>query len=53
MTGIDSNALDEVVAKTFKELSAAIDSHSEKSIKMYSAALRALVELRAQERSGG
>ncbi|MEV1286502.1 hypothetical protein [Micromonospora sp. NPDC049679] len=48
MNGIDKNTLDEVVAKTFKELRTAIDTHSEKSIEMYSLALRALVKLRAQ-----
>ncbi|SDZ15264.1 hypothetical protein SAMN05444365_10648 [Micromonospora pattaloongensis] len=48
MNGIDKNTLDEVVAKTFKELKTAIDTHSEKSIEMYSLALRALVKLRAQ-----
>lgn len=48
MNGIDKSALDEVVVKTFKELKTAIDTHSEKSIEMYSHALRALVQLRRQ-----
>jgi hypothetical protein len=48
LNGIDKNVLDEVVAKTFKELKTAIDTHSEKSIEMYSLALRALVQLRQQ-----
>ncbi|MGC5290619.1 hypothetical protein [Micromonospora sp. DT231] len=57
MNGIDKITLDEVVAKTFTELKTAIDTHSEKSIEMYSRALRALLELRAQvtaeERAAG
>ncbi|MEU9762903.1 hypothetical protein [Streptomyces sp. NPDC047985] len=57
MNGIDKNTLDEVIAKTFKEVKTAIDTHSEKSIHMYSEALRALVELRQQvvseERANG
>ncbi|MFE9168037.1 hypothetical protein [Streptomyces kebangsaanensis] len=48
MNGIDKNALDEVIAKTFKEVRTAIDTHSEKSVLMYSQALSALVELRKQ-----
>lgn len=56
MNGIDKDALDEVIAKTFKEVRTAIDTHSEKSIHMYSQALRALLELRqqvvAEERGG-
>ncbi|WP_179166552.1 hypothetical protein [Streptomyces sp. CB03238] len=48
MNGIDKNDLDEVIAKTFNEVKTAVNSHSEKSIQMYSTALRALVELRQQ-----
>jgi hypothetical protein len=48
MDGIDRNTLDDVIAKTFKEVKTAIDMHNEKSIEMYSHALRALVELRQQ-----
>lgn len=48
MNGIDKDTLDEVIAKTFKEVRTAIDTHSEKSVHMYSQALRALVELRKQ-----
>ncbi|MFJ6630843.1 hypothetical protein ACIQMR_05425 [Streptomyces sp. NPDC091376] len=48
MSGIDKNDLDEVIAKTFDEVKAAVNSHNEKSIQMYSNALRALVELRQQ-----
>ncbi|HZG07020.1 MAG TPA: hypothetical protein VE546_26215 [Streptomyces sp.] len=52
MNGIDRNELDETIAKVFKEVRTAVDSHSEKSIQMYSHALRALVELRQQVVSG-
>lgn len=48
MIGIDKNDLDEVIAKTFNEVKIAVNTHSEKSIQMYSNALRALVELRQQ-----
>lgn len=48
MNGIDKNDLDEVIAKTFNEVKTAVNTHSEKSIHMYSTALRALVELRQQ-----
>ncbi|MET9610127.1 hypothetical protein ABZZ17_34490 [Streptomyces sp. NPDC006512] len=48
MNGIDVNDLDEVIAKTFREVSTAVNAHNEKSIHMYSAALRALVELRRE-----
>lgn len=48
MNGIDKNDLDEVIAKTFNEVKNAVNTHSEKSIQMYSHALRALVELRQQ-----
>ncbi|MCG3043477.1 hypothetical protein ACLIYM_21395 [Streptomyces fenghuangensis] len=57
MNGIDRAELDETIAKTFKEVRTAIDTHSEKSLQMYSNALRALVELRQQvvseERAAG
>ncbi len=56
MNGIDKSDLDEAIAKTFKEVKTAVNTHSEKSIQMYSHALRALVELRqqilAEERAG-
>ncbi len=48
MNGINRSDLDEVTAKAFKELQIAINSHSEKSVLMYSHALRALVQLRQQ-----
>lgn len=48
--GIDKATLDQTLAKTFKELRTAIDTHSEKSIELYSEALRALVELSDHER---
>lgn len=48
MTTIDSQALDETIATSFKALRKAIDTHSEKSIELYSLALRALVPLRQQ-----
>ncbi len=46
MNGIDRNDLDEITAKTFKELQTAINSRSEKSVLMYSHALGALVQRR-------
>ncbi|MDB1087710.1 hypothetical protein PJ985_09035 [Streptomyces sp. ACA25] len=56
MNGIDRDELDEVIARTFNEVRTAVNTHSEKSILMYSQALRALVELRqqvvAEERDG-
>ena len=56
MNGIDKKDLDEVIAKTFNEVKTAVTTHSEKSVQMYSHALRALVELRQQiisdERAG-
>ncbi|MFD9968161.1 hypothetical protein ACFWZR_03905 [Streptomyces sp. NPDC059017] len=48
MTAIDINDLDDTIAKAYGELRGAINSHSEKSIHMYSTALQALVELRRQ-----
>ncbi|MFE7183692.1 hypothetical protein [Streptomyces erythrochromogenes] len=48
MNGIDINDLDAVIAKTFGEVKTAINAHNEKSLHMYSAALRALVELRRE-----
>lgn len=48
MNGIDDKALDEAIATSFRELKTAIDRHSEKSIELYSQALRALVPLRQQ-----
>jgi hypothetical protein len=57
MTGIEMKDLDEVIAHTYKEVKTAINTHSEKSLLMYSQALRALVELRqqmvAEERATG
>jgi len=56
VNGIDKKDLDEVIAKTFNEVKTAVTTHSEKSVQMYSHALRALVELRQQiisdERAG-
>ncbi|MDK1473107.1 hypothetical protein QNO07_06675 [Streptomyces sp. 549] len=56
MNGIDKKDLDEVIVKTYNEVKTAVTTHSEKSIQMYSHALRALVELRAavdaDERAG-
>jgi len=51
--GIDRATLDEALAKTFKELRTAINTHSEKSIELYSHALRALVKLSDHERTQG
>jgi len=48
MNGIDINELDAVIAQTYNEVKTAINTHSEKSIHMYSTALRTLVELRQQ-----
>ncbi|MFE7484448.1 hypothetical protein ACPEIF_34095 [Streptomyces sp. NPDC012600] len=48
MNGIDPKDLEETIAKTFNEVRTAVNTHSEKSIQMYSQALRALVELRQQ-----
>ncbi|MCX4692721.1 hypothetical protein [Streptomyces sp. NBC_01408] len=48
MNGIDLNELDEAIAKTFGEVRTAVNAHNEKSLHMYSAALRALVELRRE-----
>lgn len=48
MNGIDKSDLDETIAKTFNEVKTAINAHNEKSMQMYSHALRALVELRQQ-----
>ncbi|MEE1938328.1 hypothetical protein V1L54_02690 [Streptomyces sp. TRM 70361] len=48
VNGVDPNELDETIAKAFKEVRTAIDTHSEKSVQMYSNALRALVELRRE-----
>ncbi|MFJ6940078.1 hypothetical protein [Streptomyces sp. NPDC101132] len=45
-TEIDLAELDETIAKTFREVRTAVNGHNEKSVHMYSAALRALVELR-------
>lgn len=46
MNGIDIDDLDEVIARTYNEVKTAVTTHSEKSIQLYSHALRALVELR-------
>lgn len=56
MQNIDGDVLEQTIAKTFKEVKTAVDRHSERSIELYSLALRALVELRAQiiaEQRGG
>ncbi|MBB1262318.1 hypothetical protein [Streptomyces alkaliterrae] len=52
MNGVDERDLDEAIATAFKALKSAVDTHSEKSIQMYSQALRALVELRREVASG-
>lgn len=48
MDAIDLSDLDQVIAKTFREVKTAVNGHNEKSLNMYSAALRALVELRRE-----
>ncbi|MGE9695480.1 MULTISPECIES: hypothetical protein [unclassified Streptomyces] len=48
MNGIDKKDLDEVIVKTYNEVKTAVSTHSEKSIHMYSEALRSLLELRRQ-----
>ncbi|MGA4860534.1 MULTISPECIES: hypothetical protein [Streptomyces] len=46
MNTIDKDAVDEAIAQAFKEVRAAMNSHSEKSLRMYTEALTALLELR-------
>ncbi|MFG3498676.1 hypothetical protein [Streptomyces sp. NPDC047928] len=57
MDGIDKKDLDAVIAKTYNEVKSAVTTHSEKSVHMYSTALRALLELRevvvAEEHAAG
>ncbi|MEU6484233.1 hypothetical protein [Streptomyces sp. NPDC046887] len=57
MNGIDKQDLDQLIARTYDEVKTAVNSHSEKSLVMYSQALRTLVELRreitATERADG
>ncbi len=47
MNDIDRERLDEVLARTFKELTSAIDKYHIQSIQVYSGALLSLVQLRA------
>ncbi|MGV9661133.1 hypothetical protein ACWDR5_29810 [Streptomyces koyangensis] len=46
MNTIDKDAVDEAIAQAFKEVRTAMNSHSEKSLRMYTEALTALLELR-------
>ncbi|MFB8415234.1 hypothetical protein ACFC63_06920 [Streptomyces albidoflavus] len=46
MDTIDKDAVDEAMAQAFKEVRTAMNSHSEKSLRMYTEALTALLELR-------
>ncbi|GAA2539055.1 hypothetical protein [Streptomyces koyangensis] len=46
MNTIDKNAVDEATAQAFKEVRTAMDTSSEKSLRMYTEALTALLELR-------
>ncbi|MFD4988609.1 hypothetical protein [Streptomyces sp. NPDC058374] len=46
MNGIDRKTVDDAIAHAFKEVRTAMDTHSEKSLRMYSEALTALLELR-------
>ncbi|MGA5428828.1 hypothetical protein ACPCVL_18815 [Streptomyces koyangensis] len=46
MNTIDKDAVDEAIAQAFREVRAAMNSHSEKSLRMYTEALTALLELR-------
>lgn len=48
MNGIDIDDLDAAIAKTYGEVKTAVNAHNEKSLHMYSAALRALIELRRE-----
>ncbi|MGA5009360.1 hypothetical protein [Streptomyces koyangensis] len=46
MNTIDKDVVDEAIAQAFKEVRTAMNSHSEKSLRMYTEALTALLELR-------
>ncbi|CAM5364975.1 MULTISPECIES: hypothetical protein [Streptomyces] len=46
MNGIDQHAVDDAIVHAFKEVRSAMDTHSEKSLRMYGEALTALQELR-------
>ena len=46
MNGIDQHAVDDAIVHAFKEVRSAMDTHSEKSLRMYTEALTALLELR-------
>ena len=48
MSSVNHTEVDETIALTFSELKSAIEKFNVKSIELYSAALRALVELRTQ-----
>ncbi|MBL0778009.1 hypothetical protein M2168_003372 [Streptomyces sp. CZ24] len=46
MNTVTKDAVDEAIAPAFKEVRTAMDTHSEKSLRMYTEALTALLELR-------
>ncbi|MFG1986648.1 hypothetical protein ACGFN0_21225 [Streptomyces albidoflavus] len=46
MNTIDKHAVDEAIAQAFKEVRTAMNSHNEKSLRMYTEALTALLDLR-------
>ncbi|MFD6040873.1 hypothetical protein ACFWG7_05985 [Streptomyces koyangensis] len=46
MNTLDKDAVDEAIAEAFKEVRTAMDTSSEKSLRMYTEALTALLELR-------
>ncbi|MGW4916175.1 hypothetical protein ACWEPO_07765 [Streptomyces albidoflavus] len=46
MNTIYKHAVDEAIAQAFKEVRTAMNSHNEKSLRMYTEALTALLELR-------
>ncbi|WP_405394436.1 hypothetical protein [Streptomyces gougerotii] len=46
MNGIAQHAVDDAIVHAFKEVRSAMDTHSEKSLRMYGEALTALQELR-------
>ncbi|ALM40003.1 hypothetical protein SFR_3388 [Streptomyces sp. FR-008] len=46
MNTIDKHAVDEAIAQAFKEVRTAMNSHNERSLRMYTEALTALLELR-------
>ncbi|MEU0124023.1 hypothetical protein ABZ114_20420 [Streptomyces albidoflavus] len=46
MNTVTKDAVDEAIAQAFKEVRTAMNTHSEKSLRMYTEALTALLELR-------